>query len=66
LFPKLARLRVPALLIHGQHDLVPVECARRIAEAIPGARFVLLGGSGHFSYLEAPDAVRKTVVEFLA
>jgi len=65
LFPKLARLRVPALLIHGEHDLVPVECARRIAEAIPGARFVLLDGSGHFSYLEAPDAVRKAVVEFL-
>ena len=66
LFPKLARLRVPALLIHGEHDLVPVECARRIAEAIPGARFVLLGGSGHFCYLEAPDAVRKAIVEFLA
>ncbi len=66
LFPKLARLRVPALLIHGEHDLVPVECARHIAEAIPGARFLLLDGSGHFSYLEAPDAVRRAVVEFLA
>jgi proline iminopeptidase len=66
LFPKLARLRIPTLLIHGEHDLVPVECARRIAEAIPGARFVLLGGVGHFSYLEAPNDVRKAIVEFLA
>jgi len=66
LFPKLARLRLPTLLIHGERDLVPAECARHIAEAIPGARFVLLEGSGHFSYLEAPDAVRRTVVEFLA
>jgi len=66
IFPELARLRVPALVIHGEHDLIPVECARHVAEAIPGARFVLLEGSGHFSYLEAPDAVRKTVVEFLA
>jgi proline iminopeptidase len=65
LFPKLARVRVPTLLIHGEHDLIPLECARRIAGAIPGARFVLLSGVGHFSYLEAPDAVRKAVVEFL-
>lgn len=66
LLPKLARLRVPTIVIHGEHDLIPVECARHIAEAIPGARFVLLGGSGHFSYLEAPDAVHKAVIEFLA
>jgi proline iminopeptidase len=65
LFPKLARVRVPTLLIHGEQDLIPLECARRIAGAIPGARFVLLSGVGHFSYLEAPDAVRKAVVEFL-
>jgi proline iminopeptidase len=66
LFPELARLRLPALLIHGGHDLVPVECARHIAKTIPGARLLVLEGSGHFSYLDAPDAVHKTVVDFLA
>ena len=66
LSPKLARLRVPTLVIHGERDLVPVECARHIAEAIPGARLIVLAGSGHFSYLDAPDAVREAVVEFLA
>jgi pimeloyl-ACP methyl ester carboxylesterase len=53
-------------VIHGEHDLIPVECARHVAEAIPGAHFGLLDGSGHFSYLEAPDAVREAVVGFLA
>ena len=66
LFPQLARLHVPTLVLYGERDLVPVECARRIAEAIPGARFVRLGGVGHFCYLEAPDAVRAIVAEFLA
>jgi pimeloyl-ACP methyl ester carboxylesterase len=66
LLPRLARLRVPALVIHGERDLIPVECARRIAGTIPGARFVLLQGSGHFCHLEAPEAVRRVIVEFLA
>jgi len=65
LFPRLARLRVPTLVLYGERDLVPVECARRIAEAIPGARFHHFGGLGHFCYLEAPDAVRMPVAEFL-
>jgi proline iminopeptidase len=65
LLPKLARLRLPALVIHGRYDLIPVECAQRIADAIPGARFVLLAELGHFPYLEDPGAVRKAVVEFL-
>jgi proline iminopeptidase len=66
LFPQLARLHVPTLVLYGERDLVPVECARRIAEAIPGARFVRLGGVGHFAYLEAPEAVREIVVAWLA
>jgi proline iminopeptidase len=66
LLPKLAGLRVPTLVIHGERDLVPVECARRIGETIPGARFVRLGGVGHFAYLENPDAVQGTVADFLA
>ena len=65
LFPKLARLRVPTLVIHGERDLIPVECARHIAETVPGARLVVLGEAGHFSYIDAPDAVRAAVVDFL-
>jgi len=65
LFPKLARLRVPSLVIHAEHDLIPLACAERIAEAIPGARFVHLDAVGHFSYIEAPEAVREAVVAFM-
>lgn len=66
LLPALRALRVPALVIHGEHDLIPEECARHIADAIPGARFVLLPGCGHFSLMEAPEAVIEAISEFLA
>jgi pimeloyl-ACP methyl ester carboxylesterase len=65
LFPSLERLRIPALVIHGEYDLVPKELAAHIAQAIPGARFVLLEDAGHFSFLERPAEVQKEIVDFL-
>jgi pimeloyl-ACP methyl ester carboxylesterase len=44
----LARVRVPALVIHGDADpLVPYENAKRTAEAIPGARLLTMDEVGH-------------------
>jgi proline iminopeptidase len=65
LIPKLKRLSIPALIIHGDYDFIPIECAVHIAQAIPGARFVLLRECGHFSYIERPDEVRKEITDFL-
>lgn len=45
---KLRRLSVPALVIHGDADvLVPVENGRIVAAAVPGARLLELEGMGH-------------------
>jgi proline iminopeptidase len=63
LLPKLASVRVPALVIYGDHDFVPADTASHIARAIPGARLVTLKDCGHFSYLECPAAVRKEIDE---
>jgi pimeloyl-ACP methyl ester carboxylesterase len=44
----LGGVRVPALVLHGSEDkLVDASGGRRTAEAIPGARFVLIDGMGH-------------------
>jgi len=44
----LGRVRVPTLVLHGDADtLVDPSGGRRTAEAIHGARFVLLKGMGH-------------------
>ena len=41
-------VRVPALVLHGDADrLIDASGGRRTAQAIPGARFVLLEGMGH-------------------
>jgi proline iminopeptidase len=64
LLPRLTGIHIPTLVLHGDYDFVPVACAAHIAEAIPGARLVVLSDCGHFSYLERPDAVRKAISEF--
>ena len=44
----LASVRLPALVIHGDADtLIDASGGRRTAQAIPGARFVLIEGLGH-------------------
>ncbi|MFD4640217.1 alpha/beta fold hydrolase [Lentzea sp. NPDC058436] len=46
--PKLKGVAVPALVIHGEEDpLVPPECGRDTAAAIPGAELLLVPGMGH-------------------
>jgi proline iminopeptidase len=66
LFPALWRLDVPTLVLHSEHDFVPVELAARIADAVPGARLTVLPGCGHFSYLEAPELVFDELTRFFA
>jgi proline iminopeptidase len=64
LLPKLHNLRIPTLVIVGDHDFVPVDVARHIAQAIPGARLVVVRNCGHFSYLECPADVRSALNSF--
>ena len=45
---RLAALRTPTLVIHGDHDpLVPIECGIDVAQTVPGARMVKIAGMGH-------------------
>jgi proline iminopeptidase len=64
LMPKLASLRIPTVVIWGDHDFIPAEVATHIAKAIPNAQLVTLKDCGHFAYLECPADVRKVVTDF--
>ncbi|MBN9392530.1 MAG: alpha/beta hydrolase [Chloroflexi bacterium] len=65
--PDLPGIGVPTLVIHGELDqLMPVENARRMAQANPQARFVGVPGAGHMSNLENSAFFNRAVEEFLA
>src|SRR5262249_14577552 len=51
----LPRVRVPTLVLHCRGDAVqPFEEGRRLAAAIPGARFVELDGRNHIMLKNEP------------
>ena len=62
----LARIAVPTLVVAGEADTnAPLKTMTRMAEAIPGARLVVLPGIGHLAPLEAPEAFAAAVGGFL-
>jgi proline iminopeptidase len=65
LLTRLGQLRIPTLIIHGDADLIPLDVARHIADAIPDARLEVLGDCGHFAYLEQPAPTYRAVAGFL-
>jgi proline iminopeptidase len=63
--PRLPELRgIPALLLHGEEDPIPIEAARTAAGLI-GAEFHALSHCGHVPYVEAFEAFRTLVGGFL-
>jgi pimeloyl-ACP methyl ester carboxylesterase len=64
--PRLGEIAVPTLIVTGEHDIPDVHAHSGAIEAgIPGARRVVLAGSGHVPHLEVPDAFNQVVVDFL-
>lgn len=62
---RLATLNVPTLVLHGEADARPAWAGHRVAEAIPGARYVGLPGVGHFTWLDGPELLREEARRFL-
>jgi proline iminopeptidase len=61
LMPRLASLRMPTLVLWGDHDFIPREISEHLVGSLPQARLVTLEGCGHFAYLECPAAVRTAL-----
>jgi pimeloyl-ACP methyl ester carboxylesterase len=65
--PGLAAIDCPTLVLVGDGDvLTPPALAAEIADGIPGARRVVVAGSGHLSTLDRPEQVTRALVEWLA
>jgi pimeloyl-ACP methyl ester carboxylesterase len=57
---------IPTLVVVGEADaLLPPDGARRMAESIPGARFVVIPEAGHVPPLERPQETTALLQRFL-
>jgi len=63
---RLGAVRCPTLVIGGDHDVgTPVEMARAIQLAIPGAQLAVIPSASHLSNLEQPETFNHLVGRFL-
>ncbi len=63
----LARVNLPTLIVWGREDaIVPPSAGEAYQRAIPGARLVVLDGSGHHPEIEQSEQFVRLVEEFLA
>ncbi len=58
-------ISVPALVMHRDGDVIPIDGGRYVAEHIPGAQFIELRGDDHWPWVGDPDEVCDRVEEFL-
>jgi proline iminopeptidase len=63
--PQLAAIRVPALVVHGASDPIPMASAREWAANLADGRLLVIEQSGHFPFVERPDAFFPAATAFL-
>jgi proline iminopeptidase len=61
----LPAVRLRALFVHGEQDPLPLRAATETAALIPGARVETIPDSGHFPWVEQPQAFRAAVERLL-
>ena len=62
----LSAISAPTLVVHASDDPgVPVQCGRYLADKIPGARMVEVGGADHAPWMTDPDRVLTEIEQFL-
>lgn len=62
---RLASLHVPALVLHGQHDPIPLAWAEELAGLLPRAELVVLEESAHVPHVEEPERLFAEIRAFL-
>jgi proline iminopeptidase len=63
---RLGELRLPVLLLAGEHDEARPSTMHEFARKIPGAEVVIVPNAGHRLLVDAPDVVTSAIRDFLA
>ncbi len=61
----LPAIRVPTLIVVGEHDTPVLAGSRYMAEKIPGAKLEVIANAAHSPAAEQPDSFTRAVSDFL-
>jgi 3-oxoadipate enol-lactonase len=64
--PELARVKIPVLVLVGEHDeATPPPMSRELAAGLPDARLKIIAGCAHVPQLQAPDVFLDAIGDFM-
>lgn len=63
---RLSQIKVPTLIIAGDHDESDPIMSKEMHEKIAGSQLVILNNSGHMTFVDQPEQFLKAVREFIA
>jgi 3-oxoadipate enol-lactonase len=64
--PQLARVKVPVLVLVGEHDeATPPPMSRELAASLPNARLKVIAGCAHVPQLQSPETFLEAIGDFL-
>jgi L-proline amide hydrolase len=61
---RLGEIRVPTMVITGEHDEATPEINRTVSGAIPGSESVIYAGGSHLSHAEDPEGYLRVIDDF--
>ena len=65
-FPDMPKITTPVMVLAGEYDGInPPELGKAVADAIPGAKYVLVKDAAHMMACEQPKFVRQAALDFL-
>lgn len=66
LYPYVNKIKTPALVVHGDADMLPVQASEKLAARLGNATLVHFNKSGNFPFMEEPEKFAETVNSFIA
>ena len=64
--PHLKNVKIPTLIVCGEHDEATPATAQRYAKRLPNGQFEMIRGASHVIWEEQPARLRKAINRFLA
>ena len=65
--PELAQVKIPVLVLVGEHDeATPPPMSRELAAGLPNARLKIIAGCAHVPQLQSPELFLDAIGDFLA
>ena len=63
---QLSQIKVPTLIIVGDHDECDPKMSREMQQKIAGSKLVILPQSGHMTFVDQPDQFNDAVRSFVS